>query len=123
MSAHATERDPVAVIEIYRHNPAAGELPRFQKYHLPFDPGLTVLDVLKRIYADQDPTLAFRHSCGCSYCGVCAIRMNGRSVLACKTLMEPYMKLEPLNPSRVIRDLVTEWPGSRKAGERREAPA
>ncbi|MGE5483465.1 MAG: 2Fe-2S iron-sulfur cluster-binding protein [Ignavibacteriales bacterium] len=97
---------PVAVVEIQRCNPRTSNESRFDTYYVPYDPGLTVLDVLKRIYLTQDASLAFRHACDCSYCGVCGVKVNGRPVLACKTLMTQHMRIEPLKQSKVIRDLV-----------------
>ena len=33
----------------------------------------------------QDGTLSYRMSCRHAICGSCAIKVNGKSVLACKT--------------------------------------
>ena len=98
----------VAVVEIQRCDPGSGRESRFDTYHVPYDPGITVLDVLKRIYLTHDASLAFRHACDCSYCGVCGVKVNGRSVLACKTLMTQHMRIEPLHQDKVVRDLVVQ---------------
>ena len=41
-------------------------------------------------------------------CGTCALRMNGREVLACWEAVEPDMTIEPLRNLPVIRDLVVD---------------
>lgn len=58
--------------------------PRVQTYTLEVEPGNTILDCLNRIKWEQDGTLAFRKNCRNTICGSCAMRINGRSALACK---------------------------------------
>ena len=58
--------------------------PRVQTYRLEVEPGNTILDCLNRIKWEQDGTLAFRKNCRNTICGSCAMRINGRSALACK---------------------------------------
>ena len=41
-------------------------------------------------------------------CGTCAVRMNGREVLACWEAVEPEMTIEPLRNLPLIRDLVVD---------------
>ena len=41
-------------------------------------------------------------------CGTCAVRMNGREVLACWEAVEPAMTIEPLRNLPIIRDLVVD---------------
>jgi succinate dehydrogenase/fumarate reductase iron-sulfur protein len=41
-------------------------------------------------------------------CGTCAVRMNGREVLACWEAVEPEMTIEPLRNLPVVRDLVVD---------------
>jgi succinate dehydrogenase/fumarate reductase iron-sulfur protein len=41
-------------------------------------------------------------------CGTCAVRMNGREVLACWEAVEPDMTIEPLRNLPIIRDLVVD---------------
>ncbi len=52
--------------------------------------------------------LAYRWFCGSKMCGTCAVRMNGREVLACWEAVEPEMTIEPLRNLPVIRDLVVD---------------
>ncbi len=51
-------------------------------------------------------------------CGTCAVRMNGREVLACWEAVEPEMTIEPLRNLPVVRDLVVDRaPFERKVAE------
>lgn len=58
--------------------------PQVQTYRLEAEPGNTILDCLNRIKWEQDGSLAFRKNCRNTICGSCTMRINGRSVLACK---------------------------------------
>ena len=89
---------------------AAGETSRFAHYEVPFEPGATVLDGLRWIRIHRDPSLAIRFTCiNANACKECMIRVDGKTVYACTTRLEPReMTLEPLPNKRQIRDLVTE---------------
>ena len=56
----------------------------------------------------KPPDLAYRWFCGSKMCGTCAVRMNGREVLACWEAVEPVMTIEPLRNLAVVRDLVVD---------------
>ncbi|MDE5077238.1 MAG: 2Fe-2S iron-sulfur cluster-binding protein, partial [Trichodesmium sp. St2_bin6] len=58
--------------------------PKIQSYTLEIQPGNTILECLNRIKWEQDGSLAFRKNCRNTICGSCAMRINGRSALACK---------------------------------------
>jgi succinate dehydrogenase / fumarate reductase, iron-sulfur subunit len=74
--------------------------PRIQTYTLDVDPGNTILDCLNRIKWEQDGSLAFRKNCRNTICGSCAMRINGRSALACKeNIGSELARLEKLNIS------------------------
>jgi succinate dehydrogenase / fumarate reductase, iron-sulfur subunit len=69
------------------------------------------VDVLLRVQREHDPTLAFRYACRVNMCGSCALVINGKEALACKTTISqiPYgqdIVLRPLNHFAVIKDLV-----------------
>lgn len=70
------------LFKIIRQNPNSA--PNIQEYKLEVSEGSTVLDCLNRIKWEQDGTLAFRKNCRNTICGSCAMRINGRSTLACK---------------------------------------
>ena len=81
-----------------------------QSYRLDFEAGESVLDALRRIRHEQDPTLAFRYSCiNANACKECMILLDGKVTYACTARLEPReMHLEPLPNKTLLRDLVTE---------------
>jgi succinate dehydrogenase/fumarate reductase-like Fe-S protein len=97
-----------AVLSIKRGSP--GEKPRVEVYEVPFEPGQSVLDALRWIRAQRDPTLAMRYSCtSANTCKECMVRVDGKTVYACTArLQEREMRVEPLPNKVLIRDLVTE---------------
>lgn len=70
------------LFKVVRQTPDSA--PQFQTYPLDVEPGNTILDCLNRIKWEQDGSLAFRKNCRNTICGSCAMRINGRSALACK---------------------------------------
>ena len=86
--------------------------PHFSTYRIRVIPGLTVLSVLIRIRDEIDGTLAFRSSCRSAVCGSCAMVINGKIDLACRTQVASFdsdtIILEPLPNLEVIRDLVVD---------------
>lgn len=77
----------------------------------------TVLDLLNQIKEQYDLTLTFTANCRSAICGACAIKVNGRAVLACSTLLSELVRvfktneirLQPLDNYRVVRDLAIDW--------------
>jgi len=104
----------------------ADQAPHVQTYELDVEPGNTILDCLNRIKWEQDGSLAFRKNCRNTICGSCAIRINGRSALACKenigsevtrlhqiaaeanlpSATVPTLTIAPMGNMPVIKDLV-----------------
>lgn len=90
-----------------------------QTYRLEVEPGNTILDCLNRIKWEQDGSLAFRKNCRNTICGSCAMRINGRSALACKENIGsevkrqtahsmPEIVIAPMGNMPVIKDLVVD---------------
>jgi len=86
--------------------------PYFQSYKTRVIPGLTILMVLLRIRDEIDGTLAFRSSCRSAVCGSCAMVINGKIDLACRTQAAAFgtktIILEPLPNMQIIKDLVVD---------------
>jgi len=86
--------------------------PSFQSYKIRVIPGLTILMVLLRIRDEIDGTLAFRSSCRSAVCGSCAMVINGKIDLACRTQAASFgsktIILEPLPNMHIIKDLVVD---------------
>jgi len=66
----------------------------------------TLLEALHEIKTTQDATLTYNSGCRSSVCGSCAMRVNGREILACAYKVQDGDKVEPLHNVEVIRDLV-----------------
>ncbi|MGE0565878.1 MAG: succinate dehydrogenase/fumarate reductase iron-sulfur subunit [Pseudolabrys sp.] len=80
----------------------------FEEFRVPYTKHMRVLDALTWVADNAAGDLAFRWFCGSKMCGTCAVRMNGREVLACWEAVEPVMTVEPLRNLPVIRDLVVD---------------
>jgi succinate dehydrogenase / fumarate reductase iron-sulfur subunit/fumarate reductase iron-sulfur subunit len=71
----------------------------------------TVLDLLRQIQTRHDPSLAFRYSCRVAMCGTCGVRVDGRSTLACRSVLGPEVdevEVAPLAGLPVVRDLIVD---------------
>lgn len=86
---------------------------RWSTFEVPVpSPRTTILDALTWVRRHVDPTLDVRHSCFHASCGTCAMRVNGREVLACVTPLERLpdrpLVVEPLRALGVVSDLVVD---------------
>ena len=72
--------------------------------------GQSVLDGLRWLRVNKDPSLAVRYSCiNANACKECMMQLDGETVYACTARLEPReMTLTPLPNKKLIRDLVTE---------------
>jgi len=96
-------------INILRYNPAdAASVPHLQTYELEQSEGMTLFIALTEIREKQDPSLQFDFVCRAGICGSCAMVVNGRPTLACRTLTKnvgPEITLAPLPFFELIGDL------------------
>jgi succinate dehydrogenase/fumarate reductase-like Fe-S protein len=86
------------------------ETGRFERHEVPFEPGQSVLDGLRWIRANHDPSLAIRFSCiNANACKECMMELDGQTVYACTARLEAReMVVRPLANKALVRDLVTE---------------
>jgi succinate dehydrogenase/fumarate reductase-like Fe-S protein len=99
-------------ISIGRRDPSIGNAVRYQDYEIQTGRDMTVLEALQEIYLGHDPTLAFRHyRCGRRLCRSCEVKVNGKVVRGCATLLHPgrTYRIEAARPEAVIRDLVFDF--------------
>src|SRR4029079_2663105 len=96
-------------LHVARCNPGdPGDAPRMQTYELPQSEGMTLFIALSEIRETQDPSLQFDFVCRAGICGSCAMVINGRPGLACRTLTKdagPDITLAPLPFFQLIGDL------------------
>ncbi|MGB9194530.1 MAG: fumarate reductase iron-sulfur subunit [Azonexus sp.] len=82
--------------------------PHWQAYELDDAPGLTLFIALSEIREKLDPTLQFDFVCRAGICGSCAMLIDGRPCLACRTLtrdLGDHLILAPLPFFELIGDL------------------
>jgi succinate dehydrogenase/fumarate reductase-like Fe-S protein len=79
-------------------------------HQVPYENGQSVLDGLRWIRVNRDPTLAIRFSCiNANACKECMMEVDGETVYACTARLEPRtMVVTPLSNKKLVRDLVTE---------------
>jgi succinate dehydrogenase / fumarate reductase iron-sulfur subunit len=108
--------------KILRFNPFKDEGPHFQTYRHEPKPKDSILEALKDIRDQQDPSISFRYSCREAVCGSCGMVINGRITLACRTLVEGLgsdeVVIEPLPNLEIQKDLIVDlnpfWDAYRK---------
>lgn len=102
-----TDNDVTA--RIFRYDPTEDQEPRYQEYQIPYQPGMTVVSLLRYVYEELDPTLAFRYyRCGRGFCACCRVKVDGKPRKACATTLDApcALTIDPVDQSRVIRDIV-----------------
>lgn len=73
-------------LRVLRGTVTGGKLvQRTQDFFVPYDATTTMLQALEWVKGELDGSLTFRRSCRASICGSCAMVINGRTRLACKT--------------------------------------
>jgi succinate dehydrogenase / fumarate reductase iron-sulfur subunit len=97
-------------MQIWRGDGSGG---RFEKYTVPADEGMVVLDVVHQIQALRAPDLAVRWNCKAGKCGSCSAEINGQPRLMCMTRMNTFtlgeeITVSPVKTFPVIKDLVTD---------------
>ena len=99
--------------KVFRFNADEDYLPYYDDYEMEVTSEEVVLDILNRIKWDHDGSFSYRRSCRHGICGACAIKVNGRSTLACKESMNDMIALfgnelviEPLSKKRAVKDMI-----------------
>ncbi len=96
-------------ISVLRYNPQLeGDEPRFVTYEIDEAENMTLFMALTEIREEQEPSLQFDFVCRAGICGSCAMLINGRPGLACRTLtadLDTEITLAPLPVFELIGDL------------------
>jgi fumarate reductase iron-sulfur subunit len=94
---------------VFRHNPRdPASAPHLSTHVLEETPGMTLFIALTRIREEQEPGVSFDFVCRAGVCGSCAMVINGRPGLACRTLtaaLPTEITLLPLPGFELIGDL------------------
>jgi fumarate reductase iron-sulfur subunit len=95
--------------KIFRYNPQDPDsAPHTDNFTLEETESMTLYIALTRIREGQDPSLQFDFCCRAGICGSCAMVINGRPGLACKTLTKDLpgdITLMPLPVFKLVGDL------------------
>lgn len=112
MSTHTITTQKVN-FKVFRFNADEDYLPYYNDIEMEVTSEEVVLDILNRIKWDHDGSFSYRRSCRHGICGACAIKVNGRSTLACKERMNDMIELfgneltiEPLSIKRAVKDMI-----------------
>lgn len=100
-------------VTIKRFKPEERAKSYLETFKIPAAEGMTILNALKYIQENLDPTLAFYHSCELARCRGCVVEVKGKIVFACTEPFKDGLTLEPVSNLPVIRDLVVKFIDSR----------
>lgn len=107
------ENNKTAELRVFRYNPDLEVSGYYDAFSVPCGPHDQLLDILIRLKESVDPSLSFRSSCRHGICGSCAVRVNNKPLLACKSSMfslieefGPALTVDPLDPQSVEKDLI-----------------
>jgi len=95
---------------IFRFDPQkTGDTPKMVSYTLPETDGMTIFIALNQIREHQAHDLQFDFVCRAGICGSCAMVINGKPTLGCRTLTKNFpsgvISLHPLPAFKLIGDL------------------
>ncbi len=95
---------------ILKYNPKdINSKPTFVEYRLHETPGMTLFIALNKIRETMDADLSFDFVCRAGICGSCGMVVNGKPLLACRTLTKDYpdgkIQIMPMPAFELIKDL------------------
>ncbi len=101
--------------KVFRFNSETDYLPHYKAYTMEVSSEEVVLDILNRIKWEHDGSFSYRRSCRHGICGACAVKVNGKGVLACKERMNDLIELfgteltiDPLSEKRAVKDMIVD---------------
>jgi succinate dehydrogenase / fumarate reductase, iron-sulfur subunit len=109
------------ILRIRRYDPESGDPAYWQNFDVDLEPERSVLDGILQARGREDGSLAIRCSCQAAICGSCAVRINGKSALACNTKLGDAAEragrngadgaaivVEPMGNMPVLKDLIVD---------------
>ncbi|MGE5219410.1 MAG: 2Fe-2S iron-sulfur cluster-binding protein [Chloroflexota bacterium] len=96
------------LLRVWRGLP--GERGRYNRFEVPYEEGMSVLDALRWVRVHLDSSLAIRYSCiNANACKTCMALVNGEVEYTCIARLTPDgATVEPLPKRPIIRDLITD---------------
>jgi len=105
-------------LKLRRFDPESGQAAYWQDFDVDLGPERSVLDGILKARAEEDGSIAIRCSCQAAICGSCAVRINGKSALACNTKLgeasangvdeDGAIVVEPMGNMPVLKDLIVD---------------
>src|SRR5918997_601667 len=108
-------------LKIRRFDPESGNPAYWQEFGVELDEDRSVLDAILQARAREDGSIGIRCSCQAAICGSCGVRINGKSALACNTLIgdaaekaklkggpDAAIVVEPFGNMPVLKDLIVD---------------
>ena len=96
--------------KVFRSTPQNGKQgEHYQDYEVPFEEGMSVLQVLDYIYKNHDSSLSFYYSCRIGKCLGCFVDIDGKVSLACATPAKDNMTIGPHKKLTLIKDLMVDF--------------
>lgn len=98
-------------LKVFRYNPEVDQKFHYETYAFDAEETDRILDLLEHVKGYIDGTLSFRRSCAHGVCGSDAMRINGKNMLACKTLVRDVgttISVEPILGLKVMKDLIVD---------------
>ncbi|MTJ80107.1 MAG: fumarate reductase iron-sulfur subunit [Telmatospirillum sp.] len=96
-------------LNVFRYNPQDPDSkPHMEPFILEETESMTLFIALNKIRNEQDPSLQFDFCCRAGICGACAMVINGRPGLACRTKtrdLPTEITLLPLPVFKLVADL------------------
>ena len=100
--------------KVFRFNAETDYLPHYKTYTMEVSKDELVLDILNRIKWEQDGSFSYRRSCRHGICGACAVKVNNKSIIACKenvfSLHDIFdngeLTIDPSDKSKSLKDLI-----------------
>lgn len=103
------EKNRILKISILRFDPNDPEdFPHMETFEIEEADGMTLFVALNEIREHHDNSLKFDFVCRAGICGSCSMLLNGRPILACRTLtkkLDDHFTLAPLPLFELIGDL------------------
>ena len=104
-------------LKLRRYDPESGDPAYWSEHEVELDAERSVLKGMLNARDGEDGSIAIRCSCQAAICGSCAVRINGKTALACNTQIgdaqakagagNPII-VEPMNNMPVIKDLIVD---------------
>jgi len=105
-------KDKLLTFRIKRYNKNKTPSEWIETYRIEKKKGMNLLEALLQIRDEQDGSLGFRYSCRGAVCGSCGMEVNGKPLLACRTILEKLGEdsffIEPLHNFPLVYDLIVD---------------